>query len=103
MVGRLVTFSARPGEGDALAARLLDVAESVRGTPGCRLYVIGRETADRDRVWVNELWESQADVDAALAALGSEAGRARLAEIMALLSGPPERTDLEPLGGPGLD
>lgn len=50
--------------------------------------------ADADTVWVTELWRSQEAVDASLQELETEAGRAQLAEVMALLAGAPERTDL---------
>lgn len=34
-VGRYVKMHAKPGQGDALAQQMLDVADSVRETPGC--------------------------------------------------------------------
>jgi quinol monooxygenase YgiN len=100
-VGRYVKMTARPGQGDALARMMLSVAESLTRTEGCELYLINRAPGEPDVVWVTELWASQAAVDASLQALQSEAGKARLAEVTALLAGPPERTDLEPLGGVG--
>ena len=102
MVGRHVRFTARPGQGEALEALLLEVSRSLHDTPGCRLYAISRVPGEPGVVIVGELWESQQDVDASLAVLQGDAGRARLAEVMALLSGPPQRTDLEPLGGIGI-
>ncbi len=103
MVGRYVRFTAQPGRGETLEALLLEVARSLNGTPGCRVYAVNRVVEEADVVIVGELWESQEHVDAALAALQTEAGRARLGEVMALLSGPPQRTDLQPLGGVGID
>ena len=103
MVGRYVRFAAAETHGDQLAALLLDVAATVRDVPGCRLYAINRQTDAPHIIWVTELWDSQQQVDAALEVLATDAGRARLGEIMALLDGPPQRTDLEPLGGLGID
>jgi quinol monooxygenase YgiN len=103
MVGRYVRFTAQPGRGDELAALMTEVARSQAGAAGCRLYVANRDTSDPATVWITELWDSQADVDASLAGLQTEAGKARLGEVMALLAGPPQRTDLEPLGGVGID
>jgi quinol monooxygenase YgiN/mannose-6-phosphate isomerase-like protein (cupin superfamily) len=100
-VGRYVKLKARANEGPALAAVMLRVAEGLRSTAGCELYVINRTPADPDTVWVNELWSSQEAVDASLQDLSTEAGKAQLAEVMALLDGPPERIDVEPLGGVG--
>ena len=102
MVGRYVKFTARSGQGDALAELMLDVARSVQGTDGCALYAINRAADDSDVVWVTELWRDQEAVDASLAALQTDAGKARLGEVMALVDGPPQRIDLQPLGGVGL-
>lgn len=100
-VARYVKMSAQPGQGAALATLMVSIAEDLAGTPGCELYLVNRAVDARDDVWVTELWTSQEDVDASLEALHTEAGRARLAEVMALLIGPPQRTDLKPLGGVG--
>ena len=102
MVGRQVLFTAAPGQGEALARLMLDVAHSLEGTDGCRLYAISRAVDDSDAIWVSELWDDQASVDASLSLLQTDAGKARLGEVMALLSAPPQRTDLQPLGGVGI-
>ena len=102
MVGRQVLFPASPGQGETLARLMLDVAHSLEGTAGCRLYAISRAVDDADAIWVTELWDSQEAVDASLAVLQTDSGKARLAEVMALLSAPPQRTDLQPLGGVGV-
>jgi quinol monooxygenase YgiN len=102
MVGRYVKFTARDGHGDVLADLMLEVARSLRGTDGCELYAINRAADESDVVWVTELWRDQEAVDASLAVLQTDAGKTRLGEVMALLEGPPERIDLQPLGGVGL-
>jgi quinol monooxygenase YgiN len=102
MVGRYMKFTARAGQGDALAGQMLAVARSLEGTDGCELYAINRATDGSEVVWVTELWRDQEAVDASLAVLQADAGKARLGEVMALLEGPPERIDLQPLGGIGL-
>jgi quinol monooxygenase YgiN/quercetin dioxygenase-like cupin family protein len=100
-VARNVKMKARPGQGDALARLMLGVAASLDGTPGCELYVINRSVDDPDTVWVTERWMSQEVLHASLEKLRSEEGQAQLAEVMALLDSPPERVELEPLGGVG--
>jgi quinol monooxygenase YgiN len=102
MVGRYVKFTARAGQGDALADLMLDVARSLRGTDGCELYAINRAAEGSNVVWVTELWRDQEAVDASLAVLQTDTGKARLGDVMALVDGPPERIDLHPLGGVGL-
>ena len=101
-VGRYVKMSAEPGQGEALATLMLEVAGSLNATPGCELYAINREVDDPDAVWVTEVWTSQQALDDSLAVLRTEDGRARLGEVQALLASAPERTDLQPLGGVGL-
>jgi quinol monooxygenase YgiN len=101
-VGRYVKITANPGQGDELAAALLQVADALRSTPGCELYVINRSPAEPDVVWVTELWLDQAALDASLESLRTEAGKAQMAQVMALVGGGFERIDLVPLGGVGL-
>jgi quinol monooxygenase YgiN len=101
-VGRFVKMSARAGQGEALAKLMLAVAESLGAVDGCELYVINRSPSEPDVVWVNELWRDQDALDASLDFLRTDAGKAQLAEVMVLMEQPPERIDLEPLGGVGL-
>ena len=100
-VGRYMKFTAQPGRGDDLADRLLQAAGSLRDTPGCELYVINRVPEEPDVVWVTELWLSQDALEASLEQLATDEGRALLAELQALLAAPPERIDVEPVGGVG--
>ncbi|SCE41415.1 Quinol monooxygenase YgiN [Streptomyces sp. DfronAA-171] len=98
-VGRLMKFTARPGRGADLAGLLLRVADALDGFPGCLLYAIGRDERSPDVVHVTELWRTAADADAALAASAEATGSPAPAEVLALVAGPPERTDLAVLGG----
>jgi quinol monooxygenase YgiN/mannose-6-phosphate isomerase-like protein (cupin superfamily) len=99
-VGRYVKFTARSGQGDALAERMLGVAEGLQAIAGCELYVINRATDDPDTIWVTEVWRSQEELDASLE---TEEAKAAIPEVMALvLEGGFERIDVAPLGGVGL-
>jgi quinol monooxygenase YgiN/mannose-6-phosphate isomerase-like protein (cupin superfamily) len=102
-VARYVQFTAQPGRGEELAARLLRAADSLKDTPGCELYVVNRSAADPDQVWVTELWRDQEALDGSLEQLKTEAGRAQIAEVTELLAEGrrPELTELVPLGGVG--
>lgn len=100
-VGRYMKFTAQPGRGDELVQLLMRAAESLRDAPGCELYVVNRSPAEAGVVWVTELWLSQDAVDAALEQLQTDEGQAQVAELQALLAAPPERIDVEPLGGVG--
>ncbi|HUO73857.1 MAG TPA: antibiotic biosynthesis monooxygenase [Solirubrobacteraceae bacterium] len=100
-VGRYVKLTAREGKGQELAELMCSVAADLDSTPGCELYLVNRSQHEPDVVWVTELWLSQEALDSSLEALQSDEGKARLAEVMALLAAPPERIELEPLGGVG--
>ncbi len=95
-VGRYAKAIAKPGQADALAERLLKVAEGLRAVPGCELYIINRSPDDPNAVWVTELWSGQAELDAALEATDE----AQIREVLELTDGF-ERIDLVPLGGVG--
>jgi quinol monooxygenase YgiN len=101
MIGRLMTMTAHQGRGDELAAILLRVAAGLHGFPGCEVYLISQDAADPDKVHVTEVWRDEASAQAALAAPPSTNGPAP-ADVLALLSSPPHRTDLTVLGGVGL-
>jgi quinol monooxygenase YgiN/mannose-6-phosphate isomerase-like protein (cupin superfamily) len=88
---------ARPGQGDALAQRLLAAASELESDPGCELYLINRERDDPDTIWVTELWRSQADVDASIERI---AGSPEVAAVMELVERW-EMVELELLGGKG--
>jgi quinol monooxygenase YgiN/mannose-6-phosphate isomerase-like protein (cupin superfamily) len=96
-------FTAQPGRGEDLANALLRAADALRDTAGCELYVVNRSVDDPNQIWVTELWLSQDALEASLEHLRSEEGQAQVGQVMALLDPdtPPERVELEPLGGVG--
>jgi quinol monooxygenase YgiN len=94
-----IVFSARRGEGDALAAILLEAAESAREIAECRLYLVGCSPANSDKVWVTEVWTSR---DAYLASLEDERVQAMVARAVPLLVGPPQPHELTSVAGTGL-
>jgi quinol monooxygenase YgiN/mannose-6-phosphate isomerase-like protein (cupin superfamily) len=98
-VGRYAKAVAKPGRGEELAQKLLEVARTLREAPGCQLYVINRSSADADVIWVTELWQSQEQLDAALQ---TSDARERIPEVLELVrDGEFEHVELEPLGGAG--
>jgi quinol monooxygenase YgiN len=90
---------AQPGKGSVLANTLLRVAEGLRESPGCELYVINLSADEPDTVWVTEIWS---DEDASDRALSGDLGEVGIGQVIGLLAGPPELVELSPLGGPGL-
>jgi quinol monooxygenase YgiN/mannose-6-phosphate isomerase-like protein (cupin superfamily) len=92
-------MTAKPGQGEALADRMLEVAEGLRETAGCDLYLINRSADEADVVWVTEQWRSQEELDAALQSPGALESIGQVRELIA--DGGMERVDLQPLGGAG--
>jgi quinol monooxygenase YgiN/mannose-6-phosphate isomerase-like protein (cupin superfamily) len=99
-VARYAKAVAKPGQGEALAAKLLAVADGLRDAPGCRLYLVNRSQDDPDVIWVTELWQSQEQLDAALETPEARAGIPMVLDLVREEGF--ERIDLEPLGGVGL-
>jgi quinol monooxygenase YgiN len=90
-------FKARPGQGEALAAILLEAAESMRANDACLLYVVSRE--DADTLWVTEAWTNRAAHDASLDVPGA---KEQIARAVPLIAGIENRVEFEPLGGKGI-
>ncbi len=99
-VGRYVKLKAREGQRDVLVEHMLGVAQLLAEVRGCELYVINTSAADTDTVWVNEVWSSQAELDASLTI---DSVKASVQQVVSLLAGSPERIDILPVGGKGLD
>jgi hypothetical protein len=52
MYGLIGKIKAAPGKGEALTAILIAAA---RDMPGCLSYVVARDAADADGIWVTEV------------------------------------------------
>jgi quinol monooxygenase YgiN len=97
--GVIITFKARAGQRDALAAHLLSAAQSYAGEAQTELFTVNLSPIDPDAVIVIETYSSEAAKAAHEAAPGYPAIRAGTG---AFLAGPPQVTPLLPLGGKGL-
>ena len=94
-------LQAAQGQGHQLAEILLKAAALVSTAPGCRLYMVSRDPADPDTVWITEAWDSEADHAQSLKIAGV---RELINQAMPILSGPPSGGQkLEVLGGYGVD
>jgi quinol monooxygenase YgiN len=93
-------LQATAGNGDQLAAVLLQAAELVATAKGCHLYLVSRDPESSDAVWVTEVWDTQADHDASLGVPGV---RELIGKAMPLLTGAPQSgQQLTVIGGVGL-
>ncbi len=97
--GCYVKFTARPGQRDALLEHLLHAAAAVSKVAGCQLYLINASPTETESVWVTEVWRSQEDHDASLTIEGAQEV---IKQVLPLLAGSPEKTDVLPVGGKGL-
>jgi quinol monooxygenase YgiN len=88
-------FIATPGNGDALANRLLEAANRMSEAPGCLQYYIYR--GEGEDVWVSELWVTKEDHDNSLNLPGV---REFIQETMPLIAGM-ESVPVKPVGGYG--
>ncbi len=84
-------MTARPGEGPALRAALLALANRVRALGGCSDVEILRDPRDPSTYVFIEHWRSIDDHEAS----GKQLGRAAFEPVLALLAGPPDGRYLE--------
>lgn len=64
MFGLIAKLTLLPGRRQEVIDLL---GASTREMPGCSSYVIAKDAADEDVLWVTEVWESQAAHDASFA------------------------------------
>jgi len=72
-------LAATPGSRDTLLAIMTEGDNDAQRIPGCRLYVVAVDEADRDGVWATEIWESE---EAHRASLQIDAVKERIARAM---------------------
>jgi quinol monooxygenase YgiN len=96
MYGLVGQMTAVPGQRDALISILL---EGVAGMPGCLSYVIAKDPADENAIWITEVWESQASHQASLS---MPSVRQAIERGKPLIAGFGTSVVTEPVGGHGL-
>ena len=96
MYGLIGKMTAVPGQREALIAVLL---EGIAGMPGCLSYIVARDLADTDAIWVTEVWESQESHAASLALPDVQQAIARGRPLIADFG---DAIVTEPVGGNGL-
>ena len=60
MYGLIAKLTAAPGKREELMTILI---EGTREMPGCLSYVVAKDSADENVLWVTEAWDSQASHD----------------------------------------
>lgn len=96
MYGLIGRAKAVSGQRDALIALML---EGIGGMPGCLSYVVARDPADADGIWITEVWDS---AESHKASLKLPAVQATIARAKPLFASFHEHYETEPVGGHGL-
>lgn len=66
---------------------------------GCLSYIVARDPADADAIWITEVWDSR---ESHAASLRLPAVRAAVARARPLIAGFDSGTETVPVGGVGL-
>ncbi|MGH9840801.1 MAG: putative quinol monooxygenase [Blastocatellia bacterium] len=99
--GLFVKLQAQSGKGKELGDLLLKGAKLMEKAKGCILYIVNKQAADPDGIYVIEIWESKEDHDNSLKVPGV---RELIQQAMPILAGKPEGgITLEVIGGKGLN
>jgi quinol monooxygenase YgiN len=96
MYGLIGKMTAVAGQRDALIAILL---EGVSGMPGCLSYVVAKDPADANAIWITEVWDRQ---DSHKASLSLPSVQQAIARGKPLIAGFGDSFVTEPVGGHGL-
>jgi quinol monooxygenase YgiN len=93
LIGKMMIAA---GKRDEVLAVLLS---STTAMPGCLSYIIAKDPADADALWITEVWDSAASHQASLSLpLVQQA----IARARPLIAGFGEQIVTEPVGGHGL-
>lgn len=96
MYGLIGQMLAAPGKRDELLAIL---GEGTGDMPGCLSYVIAKDPANADALWITEVWT---DKDAHAASLKLPAVQAAIAKARPIITGFPQHFETIPVSGHGL-
>jgi quinol monooxygenase YgiN len=97
MYGLIAKIKAAAGQRDAPIAVLL---AGTSATPGCLSYIVAKDTADADAIWITEIWNSRESWQASLSLPPVQQA---IAKGRPLIAGFAERFETHPVGGQGLE
>ena len=96
MYGLINKMTTTPGQRDALAAILV---RGSAGLPGCLSYVVAKDAAEPEALWITEVW---ADAESHRASLLLPAVRAAIAAGRGMITGMPVRVVTDVVGRDGV-
>lgn len=97
MFGLIGKLSTTDGNRDALIDILLN---GTKDMPGCIQYIISKDNAEPNAIWVSEVWESE---ESHAASLELPSVRDAIGKGRAFIAGMEQVAKTEPVGGKGLD
>jgi quinol monooxygenase YgiN len=90
-------FTVKAGLAEELVTILLEASRLVSTAKGCRLYIIGKDSNDKNSVWVTEVWDSKEDHDNSLKVEGV---KELISKAMPMFAEQPQKIkELEIVGG----
>jgi quinol monooxygenase YgiN len=95
MYGLIGQMKAAPGKRDELVAIL---SEGTEGMPGCLSYIVAKDAADADALWITEVW---IDKDSHAGSLKLPSVQAAIAKARPIIAGFGHRFETVPIGGVG--
>jgi len=96
MYGLIGKMRAAPGKREELAAILL---EGLRDMPGNLSYIVAKDPAEPDTLWITEVWRDSA---AHAASLSLPSVQHAITKGRPLIAGMERIAQTEPLGGAGI-
>lgn len=96
MYGLIGSFSAHPGKRDELIALM---TAGTGDMPGCLSYIVAKDPADPDKLWITEVWDS---AESHKASLQIPLVAETIKKAMPLIAGFGDRVETVPAGGIGL-
>ena len=96
MYGLIGKINTNSGQRDALIAILLEGTDKM---PGCLSYIVAKDPADENAIWITEVWDSKTSHEASLKLPSVQRAIAR---GKPLIAGFGSHTVTEPVGGYGL-
>lgn len=73
--------------------------EGTNEMPGCLSYIVAKDTADKNAIWITEVWKDEASHKASLSPPAVQKAIAKGKPMIARFS---DQTIIEPVGGHGL-
>jgi quinol monooxygenase YgiN len=95
----IARITCQPGKRADVEAGLKPMLDHTESEPGTQRYVLLRDSADEDVLWMYEVYQDQASLESHQ---GSDAMKALGAAIGSHLAGRPELHFTAPVGGKGL-